>query len=61
MNPVAAHRLLADLVETSAVVGAGAWPSVFNVGQRASIYANATCGLNGREEFCKMVDAHPHR
>lgn len=54
-----AHRLLADLAETSA--GGGAWPSVFNVGQKASIYANATCGLNGREEYCKMVDAHPHR
>ena len=48
-------------METSADGSGGAWPSVFNVAQKATIYANATCGLDGREEFCKMVDAHPHR
>lgn len=28
---------------------------------RASITVNATCGQNGAEEYCKLVDAYPHR
>ncbi|XP_077301106.1 laminin subunit alpha-1-like [Arctopsyche grandis] len=31
----------------------GAWPSVFNLATTARIEANATCGRNGREEYCR--------
>ncbi|KRF77830.1 laminin subunit alpha lam-3 isoform X2 [Drosophila virilis] len=39
----------------------GLFPPLFNVAPRASISVNATCGQNGAEEYCKMVDAFPHR
>uniref|UniRef100_A0A1B0AJK8 Laminin N-terminal domain-containing protein n=1 Tax=Glossina pallidipes TaxID=7398 RepID=A0A1B0AJK8_GLOPL len=41
--------------------GGGLFPQLFNVAIRASIRANATCGQNGREEYCKLVDAYPHK
>ncbi|XP_059617833.1 laminin subunit alpha lam-3 [Phlebotomus argentipes] len=53
-----ALRLLAGLSDESSQSG-GLWPSVFNVALKASIAVNATCGQNGREEYCKLVDAHP--
>ncbi|XP_018564888.1 laminin subunit alpha-1-like [Anoplophora glabripennis] len=34
----------------------GLWPSVFNLAAKADIFANATCGQRGREEFCRMTD-----
>lgn len=34
----------------------GLWPSVFNVATKASISANATCGQQGREEFCRLAE-----
>ena len=40
---------------------AGLFPQLFNVATRASITVNATCGQNGREEYCKLVDAYPHK
>ncbi|XP_041451135.1 laminin subunit alpha-1 isoform X1 [Drosophila obscura] len=39
----------------------GLYPALFNVAPRASITVNATCGQNGAEEYCKLVDAYPHR
>ncbi|XP_037819776.1 laminin subunit alpha-1-like [Lucilia sericata] len=39
----------------------GLFPQLFNVATRASITVNATCGQNGREEYCKLVDAYPHK
>uniref|UniRef100_A0A1B0D2U0 Uncharacterized protein n=1 Tax=Phlebotomus papatasi TaxID=29031 RepID=A0A1B0D2U0_PHLPP len=53
-------RLLAALSEENSEDG-GLWPSVFNVALKASIVVNATCGQNGREEYCKLVDAYPLR
>nr|XP_023028946.1 laminin subunit alpha-2-like [Leptinotarsa decemlineata] len=35
---------------------AGLWPSVFNLATKAVIFANATCGQDGREEFCRMAE-----
>lgn len=37
------------------------WPQVFNIAAKAILHANATCGQHGREEYCKTIDAHPHR
>ncbi|XP_055907050.1 laminin subunit alpha-2 isoform X2 [Eupeodes corollae] len=54
-----ALRLLSGQTET--IEGGGAFPPLFNVAPRASITVNATCGQNGREEFCKLVDAYPHK
>jgi hypothetical protein len=34
----------------------GMWPSSFNLATKAAIFANATCGENGREEFCRLVE-----
>ncbi|KYB27445.1 Laminin subunit alpha-1-like Protein [Tribolium castaneum] len=34
----------------------GLWPSSFNLATKAIISANATCGENGREEFCRMLE-----
>ena len=31
-------------------------PTVFNLASRATIKVNATCGMNGREKFCKLVE-----
>ncbi|KAL7739991.1 hypothetical protein ACLKA6_007498 [Drosophila palustris] len=42
-------------------VGGHLYPPVFNVAPRAAITVNATCGQNGAEEYCKLVDAYPHR
>ncbi|KAH8251255.1 hypothetical protein KR032_004153 [Drosophila birchii] len=39
----------------------GLYPPLFNVAPRAEISVNATCGQNGAEEYCKLVDAYPHR
>uniref|UniRef100_A0A1I8QD10 Laminin N-terminal domain-containing protein n=1 Tax=Stomoxys calcitrans TaxID=35570 RepID=A0A1I8QD10_STOCA len=41
--------------------GGGLFPQLFNVATRASITVNATCGQSGREEYCKLVDAYPHK
>lgn len=41
--------------------GGGLFPQLFNVATRASISVNATCGQSGREEYCKLVDAYPHK
>ncbi|XP_046866451.1 laminin subunit alpha-1 isoform X2 [Drosophila willistoni] len=38
----------------------GLYPQLFNVVSRATITVNATCGQNGAEEYCKLVDAYPH-
>ncbi|XP_030377128.1 laminin subunit alpha-1 [Scaptodrosophila lebanonensis] len=54
-----ALRLL-DVSANSVTVGA-LYPPLFNVAARASISVNATCGQNGAEEYCKLVDAYPHR
>lgn len=34
----------------------GLWPSIFNLATKAEISVNATCGQNGREEFCRMIE-----
>lgn len=39
----------------------GLYPPLFNVAPRAHITVNATCGQSGREEYCKLVDAYPHK
>ncbi|ALC39642.1 wb, partial [Drosophila busckii] len=39
----------------------GLYPPLFNVAPRATITVNATCGQSGAEEYCKLVDAYPHR
>lgn len=40
----------------------GSWPPVFNVASKAIVTTNATCGQDGiKEEYCKMIDAHPLR
>lgn len=39
----------------------GAWPGIFNVALKAAISANATCGEKGRERYCKIIDARPHK
>ncbi|XP_073822984.1 wing blister isoform X3 [Musca autumnalis] len=44
-----------------AVNNGGLFPQLFNVATRASISVNATCGQSGREEYCKLVDAYPHK
>lgn len=44
-----------------AISAGGLYPPLFNVAPRASITVNATCGQNGAEEYCKLVDAYPHR
>lgn len=36
----------------------GLWPKPFNTALKAKITANATCGENGPEEYCKMADIH---
>lgn len=33
------------------------YPPLFNVAPRATITANATCGSNGHEEYCRLGDA----
>lgn len=35
----------------------GAYPPLFNIAPRAAIVANATCGSNGHEEYCRLGDA----
>ncbi|GAB0100124.1 laminin subunit alpha-1 [Sergentomyia squamirostris] len=55
-----ALRLLSDLSRDGSRDG-GLWPSVFNVALNSSIAVNATCGQNGREEYCKLIDAYPLR
>lgn len=35
----------------------GLFPSTFNVATKAEIYANATCGEDGPETFCKPSDS----
>ncbi|XP_060666589.1 laminin subunit alpha lam-3 isoform X2 [Drosophila nasuta] len=47
--------------DVSAGSPSGLYPPVFNVAPRAAITVNATCGQNGAEEYCKLVDAYPHR
>ncbi|KAJ3653214.1 hypothetical protein Zmor_012478 [Zophobas morio] len=37
-------------------MNSGLWPSSFNLATKAIISANATCGENGREEFCRMME-----
>lgn len=39
----------------------GIYPPVFNVALKARIRANATCGDDGREEYCKMSDTSNHQ
>lgn len=39
----------------------GLWPPIFNAAPKAILHANATCGLQSREKFCHMTDAHPLR
>lgn len=34
----------------------GAWPSLFNVALNAAITSNATCGENGKEEYCRIKE-----
>nr|XP_039257196.1 laminin subunit alpha-1-like isoform X3 [Styela clava] len=38
----------------------GLYPSMVNLAAQARIVANATCGENGPEQFCKLVE-HVHR
>lgn len=62
-----ALRLLNSHSDTQTVgqsfgsVAGGLFPQLFNVATRALITVNATCGQNGREEYCKLVDAYPHK
>lgn len=35
----------------------GAWPSVFNLVTSSRIEVNATCGQDGREEYCKELNS----
>ncbi|KAF7990369.1 hypothetical protein HCN44_000174 [Aphidius gifuensis] len=35
----------------------GLYPSTFNVALKAEIYANATCGEDGPEKYCKLSDS----
>ncbi|XP_076269984.1 wing blister isoform X2 [Rhynchophorus ferrugineus] len=41
---------------STTTLGHALYPSVFNLATKALISANATCGLNGREEFCKLTE-----
>ncbi|KAH8324869.1 hypothetical protein KR074_009874 [Drosophila pseudoananassae] len=52
-----------EAADEYSVAGAysGLYPPLFNVAPRAAITVNATCGQNGAEEYCKLVDAYPHR
>lgn len=51
----------ADDISAGNEVTGGLYPPLFNVAPRATITVNATCGQNGAEEYCKLVDAYPHR
>lgn len=55
-----ALRLLAGLSKHN-IQGGGSWPPVLNVAVKSSITVNATCGQNGPEEYCDMIDADTHR
>ncbi|XP_035665261.1 laminin subunit alpha-2-like [Branchiostoma floridae] len=37
----------------------GLFPLIFNLATNAKITSNATCGLNGRENYCKLVEHVP--
>lgn len=43
-------------VKTQAEENQGLFPYILNLATRAQISANATCGLDGPEYFCKLVD-----
>ncbi|XP_067621354.1 laminin subunit alpha-1 isoform X1 [Eurosta solidaginis] len=47
--------------QSESISGGGLFPPLFNVAPRAHITVNATCGQSGREEYCKLVDAYPHK
>ncbi|XP_058446853.1 laminin subunit alpha-1 isoform X1 [Malaya genurostris] len=56
-------KLLSGLTSSTAVdpeygfqKATGLWPSFFNVAMRATISVNATCGQNGKEEYCRLQD-----
>ncbi|KAJ6646434.1 Laminin subunit alpha-1 [Pseudolycoriella hygida] len=53
-------RLLAGLSKLN-IQGGGSWPPVQNVALKSSITVNATCGQNGPEEHCDMIDVDTHR
>lgn len=43
------------------IEGGGAFPPLSNIAPRAVASVNATCGLNGHEEYCKLVDSLPQK
>lgn len=47
--------------QSESLTDGGLYPPLFNVAPRAHITVNATCGQSGREEYCKLVDAYPHK
>lgn len=47
--------------QSESLTDGGLFPPLFNVAPRAHITVNATCGQSGREEYCKLVDAYPHK
>lgn len=55
-----ALRLLNGLSKHN-IQGGGSWPPVLNIAAKSSITVNATCGQNGPEEYCDMIDADTHR
>ncbi|KAH0999181.1 hypothetical protein HUJ05_003249, partial [Dendroctonus ponderosae] len=51
------HRGIGNNVRRNAnSSNVGLWPSVFNLATKAVISANATCGVHGREEFCRLTE-----
>lgn len=49
------HPLQRSIVEPGS---GGMFPKPFNTVLKAKITANATCGENAVEEFCKMADIY---
>ncbi|XP_060517066.1 laminin subunit alpha-1 [Cylas formicarius] len=50
------NRGIGNNVRRNTASNTGLWPSVFNLATKAVISANATCGISGREEFCRLSD-----
>ncbi|XP_066271322.1 laminin subunit alpha-2-like [Branchiostoma lanceolatum] len=53
--------LLCTTILWVATSAQGLFPLIFNLATNAQITANATCGLNGPENYCKLVEHVPGR
>lgn len=50
--------IISDVIGNNKITKAkGLHPSNFNFALRAEIYANATCGEDGPEKYCKLSDS----